>query len=956
MSTNGSLRLYPNSRFGIGVFSYFMLADEMTIVTRPVGPDGRPAARALRVEIPVSGSLFRVREEDEREGAALPEGGTSVRLHLRGAGVPSAGSVVSVLRSLVLISEFRLEVRDGDGTEEIWLPGQLKSGEGENSFSTRFTIEAVPGTLWWVSGNGAIVCDGIATDKQTFGYVLNLSGPHAGELSANRKKLEAYDTRWAAEQHQRGARVLADSSELPLEWLWSMESREPSVAHILWKALRGQGALASGDFGQRVNLDEVGWFRMDAALEGQRGQREEEKPVEAVRPWRLAALGPEFRTRKEAVPLSLSGHPVPQPGWSDVAAKVGDDWRGAVLVAYEQGTTVAEVLRATRGLRIAHPRLAGPAVVGNGDLDWEPEFTDWYVMKGLLGSKRDPLDGLRITVWGRPLARERRASLEIHYQHPPGDLSGVVRASAHARRPLGELAEACSRYAPFVREPLNAVPDHHRDHVCTDAELRLLYLQEDEHRWRPAVHPWDVPLVAAATGLDVEEVQRRMAAFAWLGRPAPDPVLAARWAEVPSEISTVMRHYIVPGSGGRPELPWGAAIELAAECELTVWEAERALAREADGVGMVHRRRYTRRSPERDTIPSPDTGHLARWLHEEGICLEDGVSLRDLAFVRSHETPFDELACYLEELREVGADLPDAARLLRAWDELPTPSRYAFSGEDPSWAGADYPVPATSAVLFTGSQRLRQELSVLWDTAQREARNLGLSAALVAPEPPEELRQFVPTWDEIAALVEVGPDEDVDYEWFETPRWVPLTAQRLVGYARARTIGARAAYRALTPFRTIGALVPALTAEAEAALPDKVPSARDAVAVDPAYRVSELGTRLLPLDLVSIAGRLGESVRHTWQQRVTPYLALEETPSSITDVPDVVPGWQDLAILSEGHDGKLPALTGHVGRDRVERCARAVEETPEWVRRRLEIYAGMFAFRLEETVNRGDRP
>ncbi|MEV5143446.1 peptidase C14 [Streptomyces sp. NPDC052727] len=951
---DNALRLYPNSRFGIGVFSYFMLADEMTIVTRPVGPDGRPAARALRVEIPVSGSLFRVREEGEREGAALPEGGTRVRLHLRRSGALPADSAVSVLRSLVLISEFRLEVRDGDGTEEVWLPGRLKFSDEKGAFSTRFAIEAVPGTLWWVSGDGAIVCDGIAADKRTFGYVLNLSGPHAGELSVNRKKLERYDTRWAAEQFERGVRVLAESPALSLRWLWSMEAREPSVARILWKALRGRGTLASDDLGRRVNLDQVGWFRMDASLEGQRGGREEEKPSRAVRPWRLAALGPEFRTRKEAVPLSLAGHPVPQPGWSDIAAKVEGDWRNAVLAAHAQDTTVAEVLRATRGLRIAHPRLAGPAVVGDGDLDWKPEFIDWYVMQGLLGSKPDPLDDLRITVWGRPLPPKRRASHEIYYRHPPGDLSGIARASAHSREPLGRLAEACARYAPFVGDPLDTVPDHHRDHVCAETELRLLYLQEDKHHWRPAVHPWDVPLVAAETGLDVGEVQRRMAEFAWLGRPTPDPVLVARWAGVPPEVVTVLRDYLVPGADGRPVLPWAATVELAAECELSVWEAERALAREAESLGVVHRRRYTRRSPGRDAIPSLDTGHLARWLHQAGIRLEDGVSLRDLAFVRSHQTSFEELSWSLEELREAEVDLPDAANLLRAWDGLPTPSRYAFSGEDPSWVGADYPVPATSAVLFTGSQRLRQTLSVLWDAAQREAQNLGLSDGLVAPRPPEELSELVPTWDEIAALIGEGADEDADYEWFESPHWVPLTPQGLVGYARARTIGARTAYRALARFRAIGALVPELTAEAEAALPDEVPTAHDAVAVDPAYRVSEPGAPLVPLDLVSIAGRLGESVRHTWQRRIEPYLALEETPPSITEVPDVVPSWQELAILSEGHDGKLPALTGRVGRDRLERCARAVDETPEWVRQRLKTYAGMFALRLEDTANEGD--
>ncbi|EPJ40545.1 hypothetical protein STAFG_2416 [Streptomyces afghaniensis 772] len=345
-------------------------------------------------------------------------------------------------------------------------------------------------------------------------------------------------------------------------------------------------------------------------------------------------------------------------------------------------------------------------------------------------------------------------------------------------------------------------------------------------------------------------------------------------------------------------------------------------------------------------FPSPDVAQLVRWLHQSDIRLENGVSLRDLASVRSHNTPWEEMSWYADELREAGVDIPDAGSLLRAWDELPTPSRYAFSGEDPNWDGADYPVPATSAVLFTASQRLRQRLSVLWDTAHREARNLGLDAGLVAPRPPEALRMFVPTYDEIAALVDAGPHEDVDYEWFETPRWIPLTAARLVGYARARNLGARAAYRALAPLRAIGALVPELSAEAEAALPDDVPTAHDAVAVDPAYRVSAPGDPLHPLDLVGIAGRLGEPVRHTWERRITPYLALEASPPSVTDVPDVVPGWQDLAILSEGLDGRLPALTGPVGQDRIERCARAVGETPEWVCRRLEIYAGLFGLRL----------
>ncbi|MEU7082742.1 HD domain-containing protein [Streptomyces achromogenes] len=943
---DSALRLYPNSRFGIGVFSYFMLADEMSIVTRPVGTDGRPAGKAWRVEIPVSGSLFRVREDDERGGTVLPEGGTRVRLYLRRASALPEGSAVAVLRSLVLLSEFHLEVRDQDGTGETWQPGRLKTGDGPGEFATRFVIEAVPGTLWWVSAKGAIVNDGIATDQRPFGYVLNLSGPHAGELSVNRRKLEKYDVLWAGKQIERGAGALVTGAVLSLKWLWTMESREPPVARILWKALRGHGVPVSDGPGRRVNLDEVGWFRLDELLK-EHGEPGEERLRQTYRPWRLAALGREPQARNRAVPLSLEGHPVPRPGWSHIAERVDGDWREAVLAADEEDMTVAEVLRATRGLRIAHPRLAGPAVLSDGDLDWKPGFTDFCVMRGLLGSKPDPLDVLRANDWGHSVPRKRRVTDEMSYRHAPDDLSGLVHASARFGTPLAELAEACARYAPFLRRPLGAVPAPHRDHVCSEAELRLLYVKEDERQVRPAVHPWDVPVVAAATGLGTAEVTRRMAEFAWLGRPAPDPVLAARWDAVSPEVFPVLRHYIGHDGAGRPVLPWAATVELAAELEFTVWEAERLLALETEGLGVVHRRRYTKRSPGRDVVPSPDTGHLVRWLHGAGIRLEDGVSLRDLAFVRSHATSWEELSEYADELREAGVRLPDAGNLLRAWDDLPTPSRYAFSGEDPSWTGADYPVPATSAVLFTGSQRLRQKLSVLWDTAHREARNLGLDDGFVTPHPPEELRDFAPTWDETAVLIDAGPEEDPDYEWFETPRWVPLTAQRLVAYARRRNLGARAAYRALAPFRAIGALVPELSDEAQAALPDDVPSPHDAVAVDPAYRVSPPGTPLLPLDLIGIAGRLGESVRHTWERRVAPYLSLEEAPPSIAGVPDVVPGWQDLAILSAHFDGRLPQVAGPVGRDRIERCARAVDATPEWVRGRLEVYAEMFGLRLE---------
>lgn len=141
---DSALRLYPNSRFGIGVFSYFMLAEEMTIVTRQVSPEGFPAEHALRVDIPSSGSLFRIQRHDGTDDG-LPEGGTRVRLYLRSGAVAGGLSCVNTLRGLVRVSEFDLEVHEARGHSHRWPAGVLQSAPGTEA------VEAVPGVLWWVS-------------------------------------------------------------------------------------------------------------------------------------------------------------------------------------------------------------------------------------------------------------------------------------------------------------------------------------------------------------------------------------------------------------------------------------------------------------------------------------------------------------------------------------------------------------------------------------------------------------------------------------------------------------------------------------------------------------------------------------------------------------------------------------------------------------------------------------
>lgn len=934
-----ALRLYPNSRFGIGVFSYFMLADEMVITTRAVGTDGRPAARALRVEIPVSGSLFRVREADERDGALLPEGGTCVRLYLRAGRHLGGRSLAETLRSLVLVAEFALDVVGDDGTRAHWPAGELQPGAGNCTIEAEDAVEAVPGTLWWVEGTGAVLCDGIVADERPFGYVLNLTGAHAGDLNVSRTKLESYDRAWELEQVRRGERALAGWNGLTLDWLRTLEKRHRRLARVLWKEWRGRGVRAANGHGATADLDVVGWFRLDSAVEERNTEAAPHWLRNAVRPWRLEVLGLRHPGRSVAVPESLAGHPVPVPGWSAIADGGVRDWRRAVMTAYEQGITVAEVLVAARGLRIVHPRLAPPAVRGSG-LDWRPRHHDRRILTGLLGKERNR--------YASDASKTIRSPLESVYRHPTRDLSGIVRASAEFRLPLGKLVEACGRYAPLVPGLRLDVPDHHRDHVCGEADLHSLY-RRGAPDWVPVTTPWDVRLMAEQRGIGLPEAYRALSAFGWL-RPVPDEAAVERWAEVPADLFPALAGSVVADDAGRLVLPLAATLSLAADWGEPVRDVERALAREAKVLGLDHRRHYTRRTAEGETYLSEETGLLVDSLHEKGIRLEDGVTLRDLSFANPM-SPADLAEC-VEELRGAGVRLPDAARLLEAWEELPTRSRYAFSGTDPNWDESNYPVAATAAVLFSAGEQLRENLGFLWDTATNEARRLELAAELVAPAPPAELRAFTPTKDDAAALVGWGLDDEDDdydeddYDWAGTPVWTRLTPHRLATYAHETHKSPRAAYAHLAPLRAVGALVPELPADVLAALPDEEPGAHDVCALDPDLRVSKAGTPLVPLDLVSLAARLGEPVSRTWR-RISPYLGLEPAPPEVGELPDVMPVWQDLALLTEGLDGRLPAVAGTVGAEHVARAAEAVRETPGWVRARLELYAAAFEYALE---------
>jgi hypothetical protein len=89
---------WPNSRFGIGVLSYFMLAEEIRIETRRLEQEGALASEGLVGRVTGSGSLFRLR----RDTAIRPAGGTRITLVLKDTTADPDSFLESVLEWLWL--------------------------------------------------------------------------------------------------------------------------------------------------------------------------------------------------------------------------------------------------------------------------------------------------------------------------------------------------------------------------------------------------------------------------------------------------------------------------------------------------------------------------------------------------------------------------------------------------------------------------------------------------------------------------------------------------------------------------------------------------------------------------------------------------------------------------------------------------------------------------------------
>lgn len=336
------IQLIPNSQFGVGVFSYFMLAEEILIETRPVDADEKKAAQAFSVRIASSGSLFQMRSSAD----AMPDGGTLVRLYLTdtGAGV----SCLRTLRNLLWLSEFDVVAEEKGVGRQEWQRGLLRY-TGETGATPVLAHE----DLWWVASTGRLLSDGIKTEKEQFGYVLNLHGRQRPLLSVNRNSVRDWNQDFELAAFTASLPGLLDWQGLTMHWLWELARDAPSRAEIVYRYLCERQIAVPGGGSQLseepIPLHRVGLEPRDLEIIPKRS------PGSQFERWRQqvwhAVVSPSPSTDTVA---AVSGFPIIGPSEASLLSQVGEQPHSSAMLscALAEGQSVARVVDRIRKFAI----------------------------------------------------------------------------------------------------------------------------------------------------------------------------------------------------------------------------------------------------------------------------------------------------------------------------------------------------------------------------------------------------------------------------------------------------------------------------------------------------------------------------------------------------------------------------------------------------------------------------
>ncbi|WP_327683454.1 wHTH domain-containing protein [Kitasatospora sp. NBC_00458] len=260
---------HANSRFGIGVLSYFMIADDIVVSTCRLDREGHPGKR-LEVHIAGPGSLFRIRDLGRDYDA-----GTSVRLYLRSP--DTAPSCTDLLRRLLWRSQYTVTAQ-GEGDPLRWEAGELSpvaplgARDPYEKGATRAPDARADATdradVWWVDCGGGVLADGLWVGLPLFGAVVDLGGDNAPRLTVDRREALSYDTGHVADvlRRQIPALLRPDARVLDHAWLSELVDHDPELADAVAEEAAARGFVLRLSSGYSADIAVVGCFPADVEL------------------------------------------------------------------------------------------------------------------------------------------------------------------------------------------------------------------------------------------------------------------------------------------------------------------------------------------------------------------------------------------------------------------------------------------------------------------------------------------------------------------------------------------------------------------------------------------------------------------------------------------------------------------------------------------------------------------
>ncbi|WP_344904711.1 HD domain-containing protein [Actinomadura meridiana] len=875
------LQVYSNSQFGVGVFSYFMIADEITVVTRPVDVNGDPARTAYRIDIASSGSLFHVTSADDQ----LRDGGTCVRLYLS-TDEDERVSALATLRKLLWMSDYRVEVT-GESSAERWEPHELRYPDE--------TVESLKcgDDLWWVSDEGGLAADGIRTNEEIFGLIVNLHGTHRPRFTVDRTKLREWHKDWVREEIDKSLPELLKWPGLTLSWLWQVAESAPEVAQQIFVRLVDEDLRIpiGTSWGQdgKVSARDTGCLPQDQELFGfEGGYRLSARWFDS---WRTGQWTPRVPIkpgiREHPVAAAGAGFPVVDPIDAQMLDQLSH-WIG------DDAVPIDKILEA-----LAHPeqtmayrlRRLRRYVITDLDISALRDCPSLPV----ICKKENPPPVRAFAAWTPPGAPPRRC------------VAGwLIKASQELDRPMSEVLDQAAALMPadWTAPDIDLGPL--ADYTCSSADAKLVStaLNGGPPWIDGTLGPSHLVEAAATLGRELDKV------LVLCDKLAPLGVTVAgreKYREGMSSLETEALRQI--RTLGEPLSPLQLVV-IAGRSGRSVRETHRSLS-DLEKAGFLVR-------PDMTSFDAPDTVPGAGALRFIDIHLQryQASTRRKSWSARNPCVPITQNS----QGRRVSQRVASWAR-----EVLPF-----VSPKDP----VTYPdLIGLADSMYCSVGEARRAMLLAFPDAE-------------VPEPTPNVEDLTPLFEIGFALV------NTPWRAAKKPTDWDITARSIVEgtFASGRSLGEF--LQMLLPYRELGAPVPHPDEKTLEALCEVYPDEYDEdilTAFDQdrdEVPVSEFDALLL----VRTAGRLGwaPAEAHRRLARLVPIGVTLSYP--VEGCHDEIVRWQDLLLLTECFDGYPPAISGQVTRAHVERAAAETGEPADWIVNQLLLYATLFELDLGSVV------